>query len=249
MFEKKSFFEGSNPKVIFLLGLFIGIAVISIIALLVLLFGGGSLSKEKEVNNNNNDTVAVRDSGVGPSVAPPSAADNKAANLEPVSDSDHIRGDKNAPVTIVEYSDFECPFCRSFHPTMQKVMSEYQGKVRWVYRHFPLTNIHPQALSAAEASECAAEQGKFWEFGDALFTNQDSLGDSLYKKTAEDLGLDMSKFNDCLTAGKYTSKVRDQASGGSAAGVRGTPASFINGQLVSGAVPYETLKSVIDGQL
>lgn len=155
-------------------------------------------------------------------------------------------------MTIVEYSDFQCPFCKKFHPTMQRVMDEYEGKVRWVYRHFPLS-FHRNAQKSAEASECAGEQGKFWEYGDILFENSQSDGSGLdtedLKKYAKDLGLDNGKFDSCLSSGKYANKVKQQAAGGSSAGVKGTPATFINGELVSGAQPYEAVRSVIDKNL
>jgi len=170
-----------------------------------------------------------------------------------VSKDDHIRGDENAPVTIIEYSDFECPFCSQFHPTMLEVMKNYDGKVKWIFRHFPLS-FHPSAQPAANASECAAEQGKFWEFADQLFANQDSLGDEFYKKVAGDLKLNMNQFNTCLTSGKYKDKVATQAQDGASAGVSGTPGSFVIGKNgsatpIRGALPYESIKSAIDAAL
>jgi len=147
-------------------------------------------------------------------------------------------------------TDFQCPYCGSFHPTMNKIMTEYKDKVRWVYRHFPLS-FHPNAQPSALASECASEQGKFWEFADAMFANQDSLGDEYYKKLATDNKLNINKFNDCYTSKKYLSKIQSQAQTGGAAGVDGTPGTFVvdqNGNAVplKGAVSFETIKAEID---
>lgn len=154
-----------------------------------------------------------------------------------VTEKDHVKGNVNAPVTIVEYSDFQCPFCQRFHPTVQRALDEYQGQVRWVYRHFPLGG-HPEARPAAEASECAAEQGKFWEFTDALFENQDRLGSSLYTELAQNLGLNVTQFGDCVSSRKYEDRVESDYQRGVELGVRGTPGSFVNGEEVPGAVPY-----------
>ncbi len=163
---------------------------------------------------------------------------------------EHVRGDIDAPITIVEFSDFQCSFCSGFHPTIMQVMQNYQGRVKWVYKHFPLDSIHLQARPAAEASECADEQNKFWEFVDGLFENQSKLGETFYRGLASELGLDMSQFEDCVSSRKYKDKVEQDLQQGIASGVRGTPGNFINGQSVSGgAVPYETLKSLIDQAL
>ena len=167
-----------------------------------------------------------------------------------VTADEHIRGDKNAPITLIEYSDFQCPFCKAYHPTVKQVMDQYKGKVRWVYRHFPLS-FHPNAEPAALASECASEQGKFWEFADALFANQDSLGDDFYKKLAADNKLNLNKFNDCVSSGKYLEKIRTQAQDGGNAGVTGTPGSFLiskegRATPITGAVPLQTLTAEID---
>ena len=167
-----------------------------------------------------------------------------------MTDDDHSRGPKDAAVTIVEYSDFECPFCGRFHPTLQQAMSEYEGKVRWVYRHFPLS-FHPNAQPAANASECAAEQGKFWEFADNIYGNQEKINDAYYKTVVTSLGLNVSKWEDCYTTKKYDSKIQSQATAGGAAGVNGTPGSFIIGKdgkaiPIQGALPYESVKAAID---
>lgn len=166
-----------------------------------------------------------------------------------ITDSDHVRGSFTAPITLIEFSDFECPFCERHYPTLNKILSDYSGKVRLVYKHFPL-GFHPNAQKAAEASECASEQGKFWEYHDKLFENQPS-GYSLdkFKQWANESGLNSVQFDNCLDSGKYAQKVQSDFNEGQQKGVQGTPATFVNGQLVSGALPYETFKRIIDNLL
>jgi len=169
-----------------------------------------------------------------------------------ISERDHIRGNPDSPVTIVEFSDFQCPFCQRFHPTVQQILKDYPDKVRWVYKHFPLDQIHPQARPAAEASECVWEQkgnDGFWQFADLLFENQSKLGEGLYKELAGNLGLNLDQFNNCLSSRKYKDKVEADYQEGIKAGVQGTPGSFVNGEAVSGAVPYETLKAAVEKAL
>lgn len=158
------------------------------------------------------------------------------------------RGPEDAPVTIVEFSDFECPFCSRVIPTLEQVKENYGDKVRLVFRHFPL-NIHPNAQKAAEASMCAADQGKFWEMHDAMFANQRQLGVDNLKTMAADLELDTEQFGQCLDSGTYADEVQADLQAGVEAGVSGTPAMFINGRMVSGAVPYEQVAEVIDEEL
>ncbi len=173
----------------------------------------------------------------------------------PVSDSDHIRGNVNAEVTIVEYSDLECPFCKQFHGTMQQAMAAYGDKVRWVYKHFPLDQIHPKARKEAEAAECAGELGgndAFWAYVDRIFEitpSNNGLDPALLLVIAQDLGLDRTRFESCLASGKYAELVEAHFQEGARLGVNGTPGSFVNGQPVRGAVPFETLQLIIDAQL
>lgn len=169
-----------------------------------------------------------------------------------VTDQDYIRGNPNAPITIVEYSDFECPFCSRFHPTIQQILAEYGDQVRWVYRHFPLDQIHPEATPSAEASECIAEQkgaDGFWQFADAMFENQSRLGNSLYREVASQIGADMAQFDNCVTTRKYQDKVKADQAGGAKLGVNGTPGSFVNGTPIRGALPYENVKAIIEAEL
>lgn len=236
--KPKGFFDG-NPKMIFLFGLVTGVAVTS------LLGGGITLPKAGNANAGSDVVRTFGDTNNGEQ-----AADTEPSGvLAPVTGDEHILGDiENAKVVLVEYSDFECPFCERHHPSMQQAMEEFGDDVAWVYRHFPLS-FHPSARPAALASECAAEQGRFWEFGDEMFANQASLGDDFYIQTATDLGLNVSQFTDCYESEKYADAVDEDYSSGVAAGVQGTPATFVNGTLVSGAVPYETLQSIIESEL
>ncbi len=158
------------------------------------------------------------------------------------------KGPANAPVTIVEFSDFQCPFCSKVNPTLAQVKAKYGDKVRVAFRQYPLP-MHPQAQKAAEASLCAHEQGKFWELHDAMFANQQQLAVDQLKATAVGLGVNAEQFNQCLDSGKFAQKVADDMAAGSAAGVSGTPAMFINGRFISGAVPFEQLAPIIEDEL
>jgi protein-disulfide isomerase len=158
------------------------------------------------------------------------------------------RGPKDAKVTIVEFSDFECPYCGQAHDTVEQVMNTYAGKVRLVYRQFPLS-FHPHAAKAAEASLCAADQGKFWEYHDVLFKNQKKLEPADLKSHATEVGMDAQKFGQCLDSGDKKKAVDADQQAGLAAGVGGTPAFFINGIFLNGAQPIDEFKKVIDGEL
>ena len=158
------------------------------------------------------------------------------------------RGPANAAVTIVEFSDFQCPYCGREFPVIERLMKEYDGKVRLVFRHFPL-DFHPFAAKAAEAGMCAQDQGKFWELHDKMFTNQQKLAVEDLKGYAKSLGMDAAKFDKCLDSGEKKPAVDEDMKAGTAAGVNGTPAFFINGLFVNGAQPYEQMKQTIDREL
>jgi protein-disulfide isomerase len=158
------------------------------------------------------------------------------------------RGPAAAPVEIVEFSDFQCPYCLRAHPTVDQLLKAYGDRVRFVYRHYPLPG-HPNARPAAEAAECADEQGKFWPYHDKLFATQSKLSDADLKQDAAELGMDASKFNACVDSHKYAAKVETDMRAGQDAGVDGTPAFFINGRMISGAQPYDVFKKVIDEEL
>jgi protein-disulfide isomerase len=166
-------------------------------------------------------------------------------------DDDHIFGDENAPVTIIEFSDYECPFCgRFYQQTLPQIKSNYieTGKVRLVYRDFPLS-FHPNAQKAAEAAECAGEQGKYFEMHDRLFEKGVSGGVDSFKQYAAELGLNADTFNVCLDSGQMASEVQKDFADGQAAGVTGTPGFFINGKLVEGAQPFEVFAQIIEKEL
>ena len=166
-------------------------------------------------------------------------------------DDDPMKGKANAPIEIIEFSDFQCPFCSRFYTqTLPQIQKEYidTGKAKLVYRDFPLS-FHPEAQKASEASECAEDQGKFWEMHDKLYENQGSLSSDSYKAWAAEMGMDSSEFDDCLDSGKYAQEVQDDMNDGRAAGVSGTPSFFINGKKLVGAHPFETFKQVLDAEL
>jgi len=159
-------------------------------------------------------------------------------------------GPADAPITIVEFSDFQCPYCgRFYQQTYQPLLDAYPGKIRFVYRHLPLTSIHPNAMPAAEAAMCANEQGMFWEFHNALFADQTSLGQDFYLQIAQNLGLDMTAFQDCLTTEKYSAEIQKDSDFALNLGVNSTPTFFINGLAVVGAQPLDVFKQVIDKEL
>lgn len=157
-------------------------------------------------------------------------------------------GAKDAPITIVEFSDFQCPFCGRAEPTLKQVREKYGDKVRVIYMDFPL-GIHDHALDAASAGRCAGEQGKFWQFHDAMFADQTKLTPADLKANAKKLGLDTAKFNDCLDKGKYKAEIESDLAQGKDLGIDGTPAFFINGRPLTGAQPFEKFQSTIDEEL
>jgi protein-disulfide isomerase len=158
------------------------------------------------------------------------------------------KGPANAPIELIEFADFECPYCLAAAPTLKRVLDTYGDRIRFVYRNYPLQN-HPNARPAAEAAQCANEQQRFWVYHDRLFDNPGKLSDAELKKTAGDLGLDSARFNKCLDEHKYKATVDADMVAGNEAGVSGTPAFFINGRLLSGAQPYEAFKRVIEEEL
>jgi len=177
---------------------------------------------------------------------------NQTGNIKTfdITQQNHVRGNFDAKVTLVEFSDFECPYCEKHTPTLERILAEYGNDVRLVYKHYPLRDIHPNAQKAAEASECAAEQGKFWEYHDVLFDNQPTgLSTDKFKQWAVTLGLNAQQFNTCLDSSKYADKVQADVTEGGSKGVNGTPATFVNGELISGSVPFDQFKTKIDAIL
>ena len=158
------------------------------------------------------------------------------------------RGGSTAPVTIIEFSDYQCPFCGRAEGTVEEVMKHYGDKVRLVYRDFPLP-MHPQARPASDAAACANAQGKFWEYHAKLFANQTALGEDKLKDYAKDLGLDAAKFEQCLKDQPFKAAIDKDVADGEKVGVTGTPAFFVNGRMLSGAQPFDKFKEVIDDEL
>jgi protein-disulfide isomerase len=166
----------------------------------------------------------------------------------PVSAEDPVRGDANAPVTIVEFSDYQCPFCARVNPTLERVRKTYGDRVRIVFKDYPLPN-HAEAPKAAEAARCAGDQGKYWEMHDAMFANQRALGVPSLKQAARAIGLDGAAFDQCLDSGKWTAAVRAGNALGEKMGVNSTPTLYINGRALIGAMPFENFKAIIDEEL
>jgi protein-disulfide isomerase len=157
---------------------------------------------------------------------------------DPVSSLDHVRGANRATITIVEYGDFECPYCAGAEPALRQLLDLHPTSVRLVFRHFPLEGVHPHALMAAEAAEAAAAQGQFWEMHDLLLAHQSHLDAAHLKRYAEQLGLDVVRFTAEMDDEVYRQRVREHIAGGTASGVRGTPGLFVNGRVfdVSGGI-------------
>ena len=164
-------------------------------------------------------------------------------------DDDPFKGPANAPVTIVEFSDFQCPFCSRVNPTLARLRDRFGDSIRIVFRDLPILQIHPQAAKAAEAATCAHDQKKFWEMHDLLFANQQRLDVASLKQHAATLGLDAGAFATCLDSGKYANEWQKDAADAAAAGVQSTPAFFINGRPVIGAQPYEAFADVVAEEL
>ncbi len=158
------------------------------------------------------------------------------------------RGPAGAPITIVEFSDFQCPFCRRAQPTLTEIQEKYPGKVKFVYKDLPLREIHPQAQSAAEAAHCAGDQGKYWEYQKALFSTE-QLSESLYSKIASSLQLDPLAFRSCLDSGKHKATVNAGLDQAVELGANSTPTFFVNGIKLSGAQPLENFVKIIDAEL
>ena len=223
----------------------LGLAVV----LVVVLFAQYDLNIDITKTSGSGAIAAAGDSGTVGAPAAAVAVAYKASDY--YDDKDPMIGDPEAPITIVEFSDFQCPFCSRFYTQTYLTLKENYvdtGKVNIVFRDFPLS-FHPEAEPAALAAECANEQGEFWAFHDLIFENQESISASMYLQWADDLGLDVDQFTSCVQSQKYKSEVAKDYSDGGRLGVTGTPGFFINGQLVTGAQPYSVFASAIDAML
>lgn len=222
-------------------------------------YTGSQWAENKMLKGNIGANVAVNPTTVD--AGDDSLTPDQLASLPEVEKGEHIRGDlSKAKVVLVEYADFECPFCERFHPTMEQVMEEYGSDVAWVYRHFPLS-FHPNAQSAAEASECvtkvAGEEG-FWKYADSIFTKNGELGGQIspdaIKEAIADATSKTADVQKCIDSGEMKDIVTNMANAGGAAGINGTPGTFIvvNGEakdLIPGALPYEQVQQMIDANL
>ncbi len=164
-------------------------------------------------------------------------------------DAARVKGNPRAPVTIIEFSDFQCPYCKKAAITLNDLLAKYDGRVKLAFRDFPLRQLHPQAEMAAEASRCAGEQRKFWQYHDALFADQTKLDEAGLTATAQRLGLDVSAFRSCLASVKFKAQVEQDIQEGTKAGITGTPGFFINGVFVNGSQPQAEFEKVIDQAL
>lgn len=243
--ESSSIFN-APPRTMFALGIMVGISAVSLLGFILSFsayrnaVGDGGSAKTAVANTNSNtNSAAVANTNT----APAAPVDIK------IEKTDHIRGNKNAKVTLVEFSDFQCPYCESFNKTVDKILAEYKDKIRLVFKNYPLTTIHNMAQKAAEAAECAGQQNKYWEMHDKLFANQSTLSVENFKLWAKELGLKESTFKSCLDEGKTAAKVTADQAYGDSIGVNGTPTSYINGNLVAGAQSYDYVKNLIDQAL
>lgn len=216
---------------------------------------GYLLARVQSLENGTGETVGTQTAAPdsGQPQGPAAKVDVKNGHLPQL-------GENGAKVTIVEFSDFQCPFCRKwFTETYEQLKTEYidTGKVKLYYRHYPLDNIHPAALPSAIASECANDQGKFWEFHDLIYNKQEEKGAGTtiqytnddIKTWVQDLGIDSAAFNECLDSEKHKDNVTKDQSDGSAVGVNATPTFFVNGRSIVGAQPFSNFKTIIDEEL
>lgn len=202
---------------------------------------GDMLSQNKKMRARNDLLASLRkDATVKVNLEPPRVdVDIKGAPFA---------GEKDAKITLVEFSDYECPFCKRVRPAIWRLMDEYKGKIKYVFRDFPLS-FHKNSKKAHEAAHCAGDQGKYFEYNRKLFDNQSSISPDDLKKYASELQLNTKEFNKCLDNGKHAKYVDESVTAGMAVGVSGTPAYFVNGVMLSGAMPYESFKELIDSEL
>lgn len=246
--DSGNFWQG-NPKTMFALGLVTGVAVMSVVALVFVLdfLFSGKTAGAAALNNQQQQVAQQQPTDQQPTQQQPTPSNPpKAVDLT----KDHVWGNKSAKVTLIEYSDFECPYCAKHYDTVKQIQQTYPNDVRIVYRHYPLS-FHPNAQKAAEASECAGVQGKFWEMHDKIFdaNKAGKMGVDQWKQDAKDLGLDTAKFNKCLDGGEMANVVAADQAEGTNAGVSGTPATFVNGELIEGALPFASFQAKIDAAL
>ncbi len=241
----KSFFDALDSKTAFGFGLASGLAVMFVIGFFVLL--------GLYVRGGDTKAAAPTPTAAAPTAAAPTAAaPTPTASAPEIGDDVYAVGPEDAKVTLIEFSDVQCPFCSRFHPTAKQIVQEYPNDVRWVYKHFPLDSIHPQARPGAEAAECLGAQlgdEAFFSYLDALFANQQLLSRDLYIQEAVKLGANQNEFTNCIDNREMQDKVQADYQLGLSSGVTGTPGSFVNDQVVRGALPYEQVKAMVEAEL
>jgi len=166
----------------------------------------------------------------------------------PVTEDDLARGPENAPLTVIEYADFDCPYCKTSYPVVERLLGEYAQQIRYVYRDFPLAS-HPRAVPAAMAAHCAGDQDKYWDYSQHLMLMRGDLSDADLTRRASDVGVDMAEFKACYEASRHEDRLQANMESGNRLGITGTPTFFINGRILIGAKPYEELKAVLDQEL
>jgi len=186
---------------------------------------------------------SVVDQGTGGITLPP------LTDAPVISNDDPSRGLKIAPVTIVEFGDFQCPYCQESYSIIKQLLVKYPDAIRLIFRDWPVASLHSEAVAAAEAANCAYQQNKFWEYHDALFSHQAELSGSLYDSLAQSLGLDIAKFDQCRNDPATLKEIQDDMSAGLSAGVQGTPTWFVNGHKVEGALPLDIWDKLITAVL
>ena len=195
-------------------------------------------------------SAAVAAQPANNAAAQPQAAAPTYRRYDIPTDGSYSIGPEDAAITIVEFSDYQCPFCVRWHEQVyNQLLAAYPGKIRFVYRHLPLTQIHPQAMPAAEAAMCAGEQNAYWQFHERLFINQESLGEELYISLATELGLNLDAFNNCRETHKYQAQIQADMDFAVGLGVQSTPTFFINGLAMVGAQPLASFTQLIDKEL
>ncbi len=234
---------------------------ILLVVSIVLAFVVGILWQKVQNLEGGSSTRIAGTGGAAQAVPQASPQTPQAGEVDPVTEDDYIKGDRNARIALIEYSDLECPFCKRFHPTAQQAVDEYNGEVMWVYRHFPLEQLHSKAPKQAEAVECAgklAGNDGFWALTDKIFEvtpSNNGLDNSTLPNLAAEVGLNKSAFQTCLDSGEMAQNVSDDFQSGTKAGVTGTPGNILldtkTGEsiLIPGAVPYPQVKQAIEDML
>ncbi|MBI2984208.1 MAG: thioredoxin domain-containing protein [Candidatus Kerfeldbacteria bacterium] len=242
-----SIWQGTSPQLAFIFGVIAGVAAATLVSIFILLPRASGATKKSAATTTPTNSSTTSQPSYG--------------NVKVVGDDDYVRGSPNAKLTLIEYSDYECPFCKSFHPTMQQVMTDYKDQVAWVYRHFPLS-FHANAAKEAEAGLCVGSLGDsnaFWDFTDKIFerTASNGTGFSLEQlpALAKEVGVNESKFKDCLDSGQMAARVQAETADGTNAGAGGTPTTFVVGRdgktitVFPGALPYSQVKTELDRAL